>query len=245
MNNFLESEIQIWVIDLDRALSDLARLESTLSVDEMARSARYRYLPVRQHFILARGALRMICSQYLDSDPRTIVFGYGEHGKPFVSQPNTAIQFNMTHSGGLALAAFTNNIEVGIDIELIRPIAEMEILVANHFSPLERAQFKRLPDDLKLTVFFNSWTRKEAFIKGRGCGFSLPFNQFSVGMLPDRPIQLLRDSFDAAETEAWQLLDLALSDHEEYRAALAYHSPKNCRLIYQVFCPSEIKMGSN
>ena len=161
MNSNLEGEIQIWVIDLASQLINLAYLESTLSDDEIARSARFRYLPVRRYFILARGALRMISSQYLDCDPREIVFSYGEHGKPFVSQPKTAIQFNLSHSNDLAVVAFANNIEVGIDIEIIRPIVEMEIIVANHFSPLERTQFERFPDDLKATVFFNSWTRKK------------------------------------------------------------------------------------
>jgi hypothetical protein len=45
--------------------------------------------------------------------------------------------------------------------------------------------------------------------------------------------------------DVWQLMDLVLSDHEEYKAALAYRSPENCRLTYHVFYPSDIQLGSN
>jgi hypothetical protein len=64
-------------------------------------------------------------------------------------------------------------------------------------------------------------------------------------MLSGHPVQLLQDGLAESHVDVWQLMDLVLSDHEEYKAALAYRSPENCRLTYHVFYPSDIQLGSN
>src|SRR6185295_854197 len=109
--------------------------------------------------------------------PEEIQFTYRAFGKPQIltSTPQAGpFNFNLAHSGSLALYAFTPIGEVGVDLELIRPEFTGDDIAERFFSPAECACLNQLSAELRHKAFFNCWTRKEAFIKAMGMGMSLP-----------------------------------------------------------------------
>lgn len=178
---------------------------------EQARAERFIFPKDRTHFVVARGLLRVLLGRYLQRYPQHLYFDYGPHGKPELA-PDTgdgSLHFNVSHSHGLALYAITRQRDIGVDVEHVRPGFAEEHIAERFFSPREVAVLRALPVALQSTAFFACWTRKEAFIKARGDGLSLPLDQFDVAFAPGKPAALLYTAWDSHEAARWTLRDLA------------------------------------
>ena len=180
--NLSPAQVHLWVQSLDLSAGQLATCLDLLSPGERARAARFHFDRHRNHFIAARGRLREILSAYLDTPPNQIVFTYAEKGKPSVASPS--LKFNLSHSGGLAVYAFTDTREIGVDIEEIRLDVANERIPEHFFSPAEVRTLRGLPEAMQGRGFFKYWTRKEAYIKARAEGLSIPLNSFDVSVSP-------------------------------------------------------------
>lgn len=108
----------------------------------------------------------------------------------------------------LAVYAFALKRKIGIDIEFIRSDVVKDSTAEYSFSSCEIAQLRSLPAASQTKAFFNCWTRKEAFIKAKGEGLSIPLNQFDVSLIPNKPACLLRTEWDTNEAKRWSLSDL-------------------------------------
>jgi 4'-phosphopantetheinyl transferase len=153
------SEVHIWQVNLDNLNLHY------LSKNEQAKADRFKFDQHRTRFIAGRSFLRSLLSQYLQTDPMSLEFEYASHGKPSLKQ--SQIQFNLAHSQHLALYAVTYDRLVGIDIEAIRPVDDLENLVKRFFLPSEHKAIQ-----LDHSLFFQYWTCKEAFLKATGTGLS-------------------------------------------------------------------------
>jgi 4'-phosphopantetheinyl transferase len=184
------SAVEIYSARLDPDAARLEVLHRLLSPEERERAARF-YFPIhRQHFIACRGMLREILAGYLEMAPAAVRFSYNAYGKPAVLDSHC--RFNVSHSGGWALFAVTEGREVGIDIERIEARVAQEQIPERFFSAWEVAQLRALPVEQQTEAFFRCWTRKEAYIKARGLGLSLPLDSFDVSLAPGEPAALLR-----------------------------------------------------
>jgi 4'-phosphopantetheinyl transferase len=190
-----------------------------LSPDERQRAARYHFQRDREHFCVARGALRSILGDYLNRPPARISFSYGPYGKPALDgvAGGARLRFNVAHSHGLALYAVTLDRETGVDVELVRDDFPTFDIAERFFSEAEVAAWRALPPDERAGAFFDCWTRKEAYIKARGEGLSLPLHEFTVS-LGESP-RLLSAGDDPREASRWSLIELHPATG--YRAALA------------------------
>jgi 4'-phosphopantetheinyl transferase len=161
-------------------------------------------------FIASRGLLRVILGRYLKTDPKRLRFCYTLHGKPELAEEagDETVQFNLSRSQGLALYAFTRCRRIGVDLELISHHHGDERIPERFFSPREVCALRQLPADTQLEAFFNCWTRKEAYIKARGDGLSMPLDQFDVSLAPGEPAALLNTNGDPEETCRWSLQGL-------------------------------------
>jgi 4'-phosphopantetheinyl transferase len=172
----LESgEVHIWHAHLYLVSQSTQRLFSTLAPDERARAESFRFEKDRNRYGIARGILRSLLGGYLDADPGELEFSYGPFGKPFLSSvsPEPPLHFNVSHSHGLALFAFSRDQEIGIDLERIRPRFDFEHLAKSYFPPAELAELHSYGTAEKLAAFFRLWTRLESCAKARGVGLSL------------------------------------------------------------------------
>ncbi|HKP36653.1 MAG TPA: 4'-phosphopantetheinyl transferase superfamily protein [Pyrinomonadaceae bacterium] len=213
-----ENETHIWKIDL--RCESTGEMNASLSPDEHDRAARFHFERDRQRFRIARASLRMILSRYLNLAPEDLVFATTEYGKPFLTNPQAAgLIFNLSHSQDFALLAVTREREVGIDIEFMRSDFATSDVAEHFFSVAEVYTFSGLDPDLRTLAFFNCWTRKEAYIKARGEGLSMPLDSFDVSLTPGLPVALLQNRLDPADVSRWSLHEL--SPAPSYAAAIA------------------------
>lgn len=213
-----EDEVHVWRAEVDLPAERLQRLETLLSEEERERADRFLVAPPRRRFVVGRGLLRALLGAYLDADPARLRFTYGPHGKPALFD-DSAISFNVSHSGDLVLGAFARRREVGVDVERFRPDFAGEEIAQRFFSPREVAALRALPAESRLDGFFACWARKEAYIKARGLGLSLPLDRFHVALDPQRPAALLGADDDPDAAARWSLC--ALAPGVGYAGALA------------------------
>ncbi len=203
-------EVHVWKAGLDRTSFQIQSLRNTLAADEQARADRFYFEKDRAHFIVARGVLRTILGRYLNRAPERLSFLYSSYGKPALAgdSDGAAIRFNLSHSDGIALYAITRNREVGIDIERIRFDLAFAEIAQRIFSAREAATLRTLPTEMQPQAFFRYWTRKEAYIKARGEGLSLPLNQFDVSLVPGESNVTLSTPRNPAEVARWSVQEL-------------------------------------
>ncbi len=208
-----------------------------LTADEQTRAARFHFPRDRRQYIVARGTLRLLLARYLGQTTGTLRFGATEYGKPFLLRadglPDTEIAFNVSHSHELALLAFARSMRVGVDVEYMRPELAEERIAERFFSPREVAVLRGLPAAQQPAAFFRCWTRKEAFVKARGEGLSLPLHSFDVSLAPDEPAALLHVATDLAEAGRWTIHTLTPT-LPGYMAALAVEGRDFALSCYQV-----------
>lgn len=214
-------DVHTWRASLDRPESSVEAMQRTLTADESARANRFHHQRDRRRYVVARGILRAILGRYLAMEPHQLRFSYNDFGKPALSQESKIedIQFNLSHTDGTALYAVTYGRRIGVDIESVRPIVESEQIAEQFFSSAEVADLCKIREEVKDRAFFNCWTRKEAYIKAKGEGISLPLNQFSVSMSPEEPAAITSIKGTGDEPSRWSLRDLNVGSG--YAAALA------------------------
>ena len=216
-----DDEVHVWRISLNQPQSVIADLRTYLEAAELERAARYFFDKDRYQYIIGRGVLRLLLGRYLGQPAAGIRFQYTGYNKPFLD-PSFApfnLHFNLSHSGKVALLAFARHHEVGVDVELIRTDMEHSDISENFFSPYEVSVLRSVSSTEQPLVFFNCWTRKEAYIKAQGQGLSLALDSFDVTMRPDEPTKLLAIRDQPDDAAAWTLM--ALHPGVGYVGALA------------------------
>jgi 4'-phosphopantetheinyl transferase len=143
----------------------------------------------------------------LNASPERLQFSSGSHGKPALAAQfmDSALEFNLSHSGDLALIGWAWRRAVGVDIEVWRSVSDEAALARRFFSAREHAAYEALPLTQRMEGFFNCWTRKEAYVKAVGRGLSLPLDSFDVSLEAGRAARLLRASEIANDGRQWSL----------------------------------------
>ena len=225
-------EVHLWAIPLDPPPARVAAARRRLADDERARADRFRFDRHRRRFTIGRAALRELLAGYLRCAPEAVRFTYGEKGKPSLAPPAERVggplRFNLSNSHELALAAVAVGVEVGVDVERLRPMPDGLRIAERYFSAAERAALAALPEDERDAAFFNGWTRKEAYLKAIGDGLTVPLDRFDVTLAPGAPARILALAGDAAAAARWSLLHLRPA--AGYVGALALPEPGPWRL---------------
>jgi 4'-phosphopantetheinyl transferase len=204
-----EVHLWAWTFDLGGVPSD--RDLEILDLRERQRTRRFRFPIDQVRFAVCHANMRRILASYLACPPVSLVFGEDAGGKPFLAQDASGLRFNLSHSKTLAVLAVAFDMEVGIDVEDVRPI---EIDVAKRFfSTREVASLSSLEGSESwsawLDGFYRCWTRKEAILKAEGAGLRTPLDSFDVSLLPDEPAALLDARPEAKLTSSWHLVHLS------------------------------------
>jgi 4'-phosphopantetheinyl transferase len=200
-----ENEIHVWRAQLDVPDLILSRFLSYLTAAEVGRAERFVFRVDRNRFIAGRGLLRELLARYSGLAPAAVPIRTYSHGKPFL-EPQMAFSdvfFNISHSQGAALLAFSSSGQLGIDIEKIRPDFGTEEIAQRYFSPAEIQELSALPPELQAEGFFHCWTRKEACVKASGEGLRIPLDSFSVSLTPGQPAIL-----KGADLSGWSLYSI-------------------------------------
>ncbi len=203
-------DVHVWIADLDDMSRHNKLFYDVLNEQERSRARRFLRPYDHKHFIAARGILRTLLGGYIRVEPRAIKFVLGTYGKPALDPKIhlSPLRFNISHSHGYALFAFTNERDIGVDIEHMRPIENMEDIVRRFFSAHEAATLLALPLHDRERAFYACWTRKEAFIKANGRGLTQTLGSFDVEVAPDKPAALLAIRDAPNEAARWRMRSL-------------------------------------
>jgi 4'-phosphopantetheinyl transferase len=216
--------VRLWRVDLDVGAGAEADLRRELSPSEIARAERFARPQDRRRFVVARGTLRALLGSLLDERPRAVPLEAGASGKPRVAGSEHGLHFNVSHSGSLALICVADCGEVGVDLEMVRPVSSAVSIARRYFAPAEASFIEGsgpAEDDEPAGVdrrFLLCWTRKEALAKAVGAGLSLDLRGLAVPLDPPGGIARLGGP-DRGPAERWLLLDVPIDS--EHVAAVA------------------------
>jgi 4'-phosphopantetheinyl transferase len=215
--------VDVWAIRLDAPVAAIRAFRSLISPEEMSRADRFAQAHLKASYEVSHGVLRVLLSPYLKRGPRDVEFTFGRAGKPAL-RGDSRLRFNMSHSGSLAAYAFTLDCEIGIDIEEVCIMPDLEPIAQRYFCGAEAGQLLSIPDEkLRREAFFRCWTRKESYIKAIGAGLSVPLDGFQVTFSPDSAARIVHIGHDAGAASAWTLQHLEPAPG--YVGALAYRAP--------------------
>lgn len=203
-------EIQIWHFILDVDAGTQVVLARLLNDDERQRAKRFRFEEHHRRFIVRRGVLRLILAHYTRMAPEAICFTSNATGKPGLDSPAAvrALKFSGSSSQAFGAVALAYDRELGLDLEQVRPDRD-HALIAGEFSVHEAAWLRRLEPERRKAAFFDLWTCKEAYLKGKGLGLSVPLDQFTIAIDSASP-RLTWSALDVADPDLWSLYRLNL-----------------------------------
>ena len=238
-------EVQVWGIWLSGSDASLAYYRSTLSSEELQRAERFRFENLRHSYTRSRGSLRLLLAHYLGRPPNEIELICQPKGKPIL-RDSSRIDFNASHSGQMAVYAFTVGCELGVDVEQLRKLDEPESIAARFFSTAEASELLSLTPEQRVPAFFRCWTRKEAYVKAIGDGLAIPLNRFQVTLLPGVPARFVQLASDMGTAADWTLDHLEIAPG--YLGALAYRDSRRPTTIHPMVrsddLPNLLKSGT-
>jgi 4'-phosphopantetheinyl transferase len=161
-------------------------LWNPLSRGEKDRANRFLRVEDRALFALTRGTLRCLLSEATGVAADKIAFAEGPYGKPCMVGTHGP-HFNVSHSGCWALIGFSNNRDIGVDIEFMRAAGaggELD-LARSFFSAAEYRSLEGLANGMLISSFYKIWTCKEAVLKAHGSGITEHLKDFSVELTED------------------------------------------------------------
>ncbi len=250
-------DCHVWTLPLDQHPKVLEQLRCSLSQEEIRRADRYRFARQRRQFILTRGALRGLLGRYLDMAPEHCRITLSESGKPALAatpierRPDVAhssepspirpdeVSFNVAHAGDQAIIAIGRGVEVGVDIELLRPLDERQALADMILSPTEKKRWQALSEEKRIRAFYALWTRKEAVAKAIGQGLLMELNTLGVSFEPDLPPSLLEIPEMYGRPQDWALVTLDAADG--YTAVLAAPA-RGIRVVQKTWHPQGVPL---
>lgn len=201
------ADAHVWMAWLDAPEEVLQQWQQVISTEERERMNRFLRPEDRRRFLAAHAILRLLLARYVQVPPEELRFGKDTFGKPHLLGQSRTVSFNLSHSAEMALFGFARDRRIGVDVEQIRPGNGLEEVADRFFAPGEIATLRSLPAEHRTDAFFNCWTRKEAYLKARGCGLSGGLADFEVSLRPDEPA-ILRASVDPQDSVPWSLVHL-------------------------------------
>lgn len=225
-----EGEVHVWLVEPEAVPEPLLAAYAALLDDgERERHQRFRFERHRRQFLVSHALVRVTLSRYAPVAPEAWSFVTNEFGRPEVrADGGSRLRFNLSHTDGLALCAVTVGSDVGADVEDSERPGENVSLADHCFAPSEAAALRALPASLQRERFFEYWTLKEAYLKARGAGLSLPLAHFAFHLTPGAPPRISFDPRLPDVPEAWQFVPLRLS--ARHLGALAVRRPRELPL---------------
>ncbi len=224
-SSLIPGTVHVWRTQLDDSSERVARLRRYLSAEEQTRADRCRIPHPQYQFVVTRGILRTLLSRYIGVSPSDVHFMTQSQGKPMLRTPSfLPIQFNVSHTKGMALIAITLEHPIGIDVEWIDRKTPDKDIAERYFSAQESAYLASLPQPERTHQFFSYWTCKEAYLKMKGTGITGGLDRSEILMEPDQN-EVQRSSLNQEEkTEDFLLYRMTVSPEHVGAVAIACSS---------------------
>ena len=141
-------------------------------------------------------------------EPERLKFGYTAYGKPFLLNSPANIQFNVSHSGGLMVAAVCRDWPIGVDIEKHDPRFHAMEIAERFFCEHEKAEIARQDGEARLAGVLSALDGKRGDSEGHiAWARSRTFRSWKSVYAPLRVVALE----DAAKVHGARLATSSLS----------------------------------
>ena len=198
--------ISLWWCELDVGANVLPALAATLAPTERARAARFGRDSLRARWIAGRASLRWVLGRTLGIAPADVPIVRGARGRPELAHNDGGLDFNVSHTGDVALIGIRHpgrpTIRIGVDVERADRDVPADQLARRVLTPAEQTTLAALAADERRRHFLRYWTCKEAMSKATGDGLAAPFRRIDVALAPQL---CLRDGPPPYRPLAWQL----------------------------------------
>ncbi|MFP5206980.1 MAG: 4'-phosphopantetheinyl transferase family protein [Acidobacteriota bacterium] len=214
--------VQLWIACPADLLDDEVALacSAVLSEDERRRASRFHFDRHRREYLATHALARVALAHNHPLAPAAWRFVSNPHGKP-AADPGCGLRFNLSNAQDLVVCMVARGAEVGVDVERIARAAEIVKLAPRVFSPAEQAQLAALPAASQLDRALSLWVLKEAYIKARGLGLSMPLKGFSFLFGGAEHLRLVVDpAYHPLLHDAAARWRFSLLDHGRHRIAL-------------------------
>jgi 4'-phosphopantetheinyl transferase len=190
----MSARVDVWYVctdDVDPVAIDAS--SRLMAPEERAAHARFVFERNRHEYLVTRGLARGVLAMYANRDPGELSFYRTEHGRPLLSDPG-GLSFNLTNTVALVACAVSRDHEIGLDAEPLTRADDVLKVAHTVFTAGERAHLDGLPFAARRRRAVELWTLKEAYIKARSMGFSLPVDRVEM-TFSDREGDLPRIAF--------------------------------------------------
>jgi 4'-phosphopantetheinyl transferase len=170
---------ELWLADLQSQPN--GQQLAALSGSERERAARFVFPRDQHRYLAAHCALRYLLAARTAISAELLEFHEGPFGKPSLGN-ECGCAFNMSHSEDVALIAIADAGEIGVDVEMLRPMPDAMALAQQNFSAAEYAELAATEPENQALAFLLGWTRKEACLKAIGSGLSIAPQIFTAGL---------------------------------------------------------------
>lgn len=218
-----KDEIHVWFCR-PKNIRDPALLKGyyrLLSEQEAVQQGRFYFEKDRHTYLITRAMIRTLLSRYGDVQPVDWLFEKNEYGRPHIApdQDHASLLFNISHTDGLIAIAFAIGRDIGVDVETADRDNDVVQLADRYFSANEVRDLHSIPEAEQKYRFFDYWTLKEAYIKARGMGLSIPLNQFSFDVMQPGTVAFQLDSRLGDRAQRWSFEQWWIDP--SYKGALA------------------------
>jgi phosphopantetheine--protein transferase-like protein len=177
----LKSQINLFYGDSLAFQNIVAELVTLLSEKEVERMEKFLFIKGKHCYLVVHALLKRYLSDKFKHKGQ-IDINYFNNIKPYIE--GIDIDFNISHSEQFFsfIIADKPKLRVGIDIEKIKAINEIESISKNYFSENEYEYiFQPNINNLEqLYRFYEVWTCKEAFLKMIGLGLYADLRNINV-----------------------------------------------------------------
>ena len=234
-NNLIDlapNRLHLWCC-FDQAIKDpvlLDQYEGLLNDEEKAKQRRFHFERHQHQYLVTRALVRTTLSFYRSILPQDWRFVKNEYGRPGIApdlmdslaQPD--LEFNLSHTNGLIVLAIATGADIGVDVENLHRRNDVIGVADRYFSPSEVTALHSHPVNEQYGRFFDYWTLKEAYIKARGMGLSIPLEQFSFDLANEGEILIDIDPRQQDDPKRWQFWRFKPSN--EHQIAVAWGEPR-------------------
>jgi 4'-phosphopantetheinyl transferase len=237
-------EIHLWLAYCEEIDEELdARYRKLLSAEERAQEIRFRFPRDQRRYLVTRALVRCVLSRYASRLPEVWMFSADRYGRPDIANPQTddaRLSFNISHTDDLVVLAVLKNGAIGVDTENIRTREASIDVARHHFGPSEVEALTAAPLQDQQYRFFEYWTFKEAYIKARGMGLSLPLDKFQFHYPNDHGVEIEIDPELKDAPARWQFWQL--SPTPDYLVAIC--AERNAHGVHRLVVRQTIPMVS-
>ncbi len=233
--------VEVWCV-CPEPIDDEALIEryhGLLSAEESIQQKRFHFARDRHQYLVTRALVRSVLSRYAPVDPPAWTFQVNQYDCPSILEPAAfaGLRFNLSHTAGLIVCAVAQDRDLGIDVENLNRKGQTVEIADRFFAPFEARALRALPTGLQRRRFFEYWTLKEAYIKARGMGISLPLEEFWYDLDAGDAIRIdfgpgIRD--DASD---WQFLQREMGAEHLLALAIRRGADPELQIRFQNIVP--------